>query len=147
MDDHWPTSSSTQICLRTCPVRTLKLECPPLAAGRMRSRAIRTTRLALCLLVSGSMCLTTTQYKSLPYVSTKVQRLEVERLNGHQLIRGCGGVIAVLYEPHWRGLLRPPWWEREMNLQHSRQHILSSLLDRYARPTSAKQPPETSYAQ
>ena len=67
--------------------------------------------------------------KSPPYhvtvddVSTPVERLEVEQISTHQLVRGRGGVIAVLYETHWKGLLRPSW-EREMDLQHSRQHIL-----------------------
>ena len=67
--------------------------------------------------------------KSPPYhvtvndVSTPVERLEVEQISTHQLVRGRGGAIAVLYETHWKDLLRPSW-EREMDLQHSRQHIL-----------------------
>ena len=53
--------------------------------------------------------------KSPPYhvteddVSAEVQRLEVARIIGHQSVRGRGGVIAVLYEMHWRGLSRPSW--------------------------------------
>ena len=38
-------------------------------------------------------------------------------------VRGRGGATAVLYETHWKGLLRPSW-EREADLLHARQHIL-----------------------
>ena len=67
--------------------------------------------------------------KSPPYhvteddVSDSLHRLEVEKISGHQSVRGCGGVIAVLHETQWKGLLRPSW-EREVGLHHSRQHIL-----------------------
>jgi len=67
--------------------------------------------------------------KSPPYhvtendVSTPVERLEVERISGHQSVRGRGGTMAVLYQTHWKGLLRPSW-ERELDLQHSKLHIL-----------------------
>ena len=47
----------------------------------------------------------------------------MEKITGHQSVRGRGGVIAVMYETHWKGLLRPSW-EREMDLQHSRKQIL-----------------------
>ena len=73
--------------------------------------------------------LTASATKSPPYhvtlddVSPPPERLEVERITGHQLVRGRGGVIAVLYETHWAGLLSPSW-ERELDLQHSRRHIL-----------------------
>ena len=56
-------------------------------------------------------------------VSAPLQRLEVERMTGHQSVRGRGGVIAVMDEAHWAGFSRPPW-EREMDLQLSRQPIL-----------------------
>ena len=56
-------------------------------------------------------------------VSAPLERLEVDHISGHQCVRGRGGVIAVLYETHWKGLLRPSW-EREMDLQHSRAHVL-----------------------
>ena len=49
-------------------------------------------------------------------VSTTLQRLEAEKITGHQSVRGRGGVITVLYETHWSGLSRPSW-EREMDLQ------------------------------
>lgn len=62
-------------------------------------------------------------YVTVEDVSTPVERLEVESIQGHQSVRGRGGVIAVLYETHWKGLLRSSW-EREMDLQHSRAHIL-----------------------
>ena len=45
--------------------------------------------------------------KSPPYhvtqdnVSAPLERLEVEQIAGHQLVRGRGGVIAVLYRTHW----------------------------------------------
>ena len=67
--------------------------------------------------------------KSPPYhvtqddVSARLQRLEVEKITGHQSVRGRGGVIAVLYKTHWVGLSEPSW-EREMDLQLSRTHIL-----------------------
>ena len=44
-------------------------------------------------------------------------------INGHQSLRGRGGVIAVMDETHWTGLYRPSW-EREVELQFSRQQIL-----------------------
>ena len=40
---------------------------------------------------------------------TPRQRLEVEKITGHQSVRGRGGVIAVMYETHWTGLSGPPW--------------------------------------
>ena len=67
--------------------------------------------------------------KSPPYhvtqddVSTPLQWLEVEKITGHQSVRGRGGVIAVLYKTHWAGLSEPSW-EREMDLHLSRSHIL-----------------------
>ena len=51
--------------------------------------------------------------KSPPYhvtqvdVSTPLQRLEVERITGHQSVRRRGGVTAVLYNTHWTGLSEP----------------------------------------
>ena len=56
-------------------------------------------------------------------VSVPLQRLEVEKITGHQSVRGRGGVIAVLYKRHWVGLSEPSW-ERENDLQLSRTHIL-----------------------
>lgn len=50
------------------------------------------------------------------------KRPEVERITGHQLVRGHGGVIAALYEINWVGLPSPPW-ERELDLQHSKHYI------------------------
>ena len=41
------------------------------------------------------------------YVSPPPERLEVEQVAGHQLVRGRGGFIAVLYEKHWVVLLSP----------------------------------------
>ena len=51
--------------------------------------------------------------KSPPYhvtqddISTPLQRLEVAQITGHQLVRGRGGAIAVLYKTHWAGLSKP----------------------------------------
>ena len=67
--------------------------------------------------------------KSPPYhvtqddVSAPPQLLEVEKITGHQSVRGRSGVIAMLYKTHWVGLSEPSW-EREMDLQLSRIHIL-----------------------
>ena len=54
-------------------------------------------------------------------VSVPLQRLEVEKITGHQSGRGRGGVIAVLYQTHWVGLSEPSW-ERETDLHLSRSH-------------------------
>ena len=40
-------------------------------------------------------------------ISPSRKRLEVEQITGHQRIRGRGGVLAVMYETHWAGLLSP----------------------------------------
>ena len=56
-------------------------------------------------------------------VSALLQRLELERIPGHQSVRNRGGVTAVMYETHWAGFSHP-WWEREMGLQLSRQQIM-----------------------
>ncbi len=67
--------------------------------------------------------------KSPPYhvtaddVSVPIDRLDVDKITSHRSVRGRGGVIAVLYETHWKGLLQPSW-ERETDLQHFRQHVL-----------------------
>ena len=50
--------------------------------------------------------------------------IDVAKMTGHQCVRGRGGAIAVLYETHWDSLLRPTW-ERELDLQAFRPHILS----------------------
>ena len=70
--------------------------------------------------------------KSLPFHATAddfsvpVERSEVDKISSHRSVRGRGGAIAVLYETHWKGLLRPSW-AREADLLHARQHILKSL--------------------
>lgn len=66
--------------------------------------------------------------KSPPYHVTgddvvPVQRMDVDEITAHQCVRGRGGVIAVMYETHWKGLLRPSW-EREMDLNDWRKQIL-----------------------
>ena len=68
--------------------------------------------------------------KSPPYhvttddVATPSILIGVAKTTGHQCVRGRGGTIAVLCETHWDGLLRPTW-ERELDLQAFRHHILS----------------------
>ena len=39
--------------------------------------------------------------------SPPCQRLEIERITGHQSVRARGRVIAVMYETHWTRLSRP----------------------------------------
>ena len=50
--------------------------------------------------------------------------IDVAKITGHQCVRGRGGAIAVLYETHWNGILRPTW-ERELDLQAFRHLILA----------------------
>eukprot|EP00752_Nemacystus_decipiens_P004782 g4353.t1 len=67
--------------------------------------------------------------KSPPYhvttadVFSQPTRLDVEQLTAHQVARGRGGNLAVMYETHWKELLTPSW-ERESDLQHFRPKIL-----------------------
>lgn len=53
-------------------------------------------------------------------VATLLHRLEVENNNGHNMIRGRGGVIAVLCKTHWTWLSHSSS-EGEINHQLSRQ--------------------------
>ena len=57
-------------------------------------------------------------------IATSPILIDVAKTTGHQCVRGRDGAIAVLYETHWNGLLRP-MWERELDLQTFRLHILS----------------------
>ena len=50
--------------------------------------------------------------------------IDVAKITGHQCVRGRGGAIAVLYETHWNGILRPTW-EPELDLQAFRHLILA----------------------
>ena len=71
-------------------------------------------------------------------VSVPLQRLEVERITGHQSVRGRGGIIAVMYETHWTRLSRPSW-EREVDFQLSSQQILlywAGVRANTAKPTT-----------
>ena len=58
-------------------------------------------------------------------ISPPPERLEVDHISEHQLLRGRGGVLAVMYETHRSGLLSLSW-EHEQDLQHHRLHILRS---------------------
>ena len=68
--------------------------------------------------------------KSPPYhvttddIATPPVLINVTKITGHQCVRGRGGAIAVLYETQWDSILRPTW-ERELDLQAFRHHILS----------------------
>ena len=83
-------------------------------------------------------CSTFLRKKSPPYhatqddVSALLQRLEVERITGHQLVRGR--VIAVMYKAHWTGLFRPSW-EREMDLPPALTPAGFALLGWHSEPT------------
>ena len=44
-------------------------------------------------------------------------------INGHQLVRGRGGKLAVMYETNWERLSSITW-EREVDLENFARHIL-----------------------
>ena len=67
------------------------------------------------------------------------QRLEVEKITGHQSVRGRGEVIAVVYETHWTGISGPSW-EWEMNPQLFR-HEIFVLLSWHSESLPPNQPP------
>ena len=56
-------------------------------------------------------------------VEARIEPLAVDKITGHQLVRGRGGQLAVLYETHWCDFPHPTW-ERESALQQFRRHIL-----------------------
>ena len=47
----------------------------------------------------------------------------IEKITGHQLVRGRGGKLAVMYETHWEDLSSITW-EREIDLKNFSRHIL-----------------------
>ena len=49
--------------------------------------------------------------------------VDIEKITGHQLVRGRGGKLAVMYETHWEGLSSITW-EREIDLKNFLRHIL-----------------------
>ena len=49
--------------------------------------------------------------------------VDIEKITGHQLVRGRGGKLAVMYETHWEGLSSITW-EREIDLKNFSRHIL-----------------------
>ena len=77
-------------------------------------------------------------------VSAPLQQLEVERITGHQSVRGRGGVIAVMYRTHRTGPSRPSW-QREMDLQPLTPADLA-LLGWHSESTPSNQPPVSSDA-
>ena len=110
----------------TCPARMLACAFGCNTAGPVPTP----TTVATCR--SSGQRATTFSKKSPPYhgtqddVSIPLQRLEVDKITGHQSVRGRGGVIAVMHETDWTELSRPSW-EREMDLQLSRHEILRYL--------------------
>ena len=144
-----PTKSSqlapvTPLTPRTAPPWALSYiwPYPPTCPARMLAGAFRysvaspvpiPTTIATCRSICPrsrrNMCSTIYPRNPPPYhvtqddVSTPLQRLEMEKITGHQSVRGRGGVNTVMYETHWTGLSRPSW-EREMDLQLSHHEIL-----------------------
>ena len=59
--------------------------------------------------------------KSLPYqvitddVATPPILIDVDKITGHQCVRGRGGTIALFFESPWNGILHPTW-ERELSI-------------------------------
>ena len=49
--------------------------------------------------------------------------VDSEKITGHQLVRGRGSKLAVMYETHWEGLSSITW-EHEIELKHFSRHIL-----------------------
>ena len=49
--------------------------------------------------------------------------VDIEKITGHQLVRGRGDELAVMYETHWEGLSSITW-EREINLKNFSRHTL-----------------------
>lgn len=56
-------------------------------------------------------------------IHASIERAVVDRIGGHQLLRSRGGKIAVVYQMHWRELLRVNL-EREVDLRHFCRHML-----------------------
>ena len=49
--------------------------------------------------------------------------VDIEEITGHQLVRGWGGKLAVMYETHCEGPSSNTW-EREIDLKNVSRHIL-----------------------
>lgn len=52
-----------------------------------------------------------------------LERVVVDRITGHYLVRGRGGNIAVMYQAHWKGIMRVTRG-REVHLRHFRSEVL-----------------------
>ena len=93
-----------------------------------------TTYRDISLPASRNMSYTPSRQSRLPTTSPQTTSppppilIDVAKITGHQCVRGRGGTIAVLYETHWNGILRPTW-EREMDLQAFRHLILAYWAD------------------
>ena len=55
-------------------------------------------------------------------ISPPPERIEIDQITRHQLVRGRGAVIAAMYETRWADLLSPSW-EHEQDLLHQWLHI------------------------
>lgn len=60
---------------------------------------------------------------TLDNISLPPERLEIDQASAQQLVRGRGGVLAVMHETHWTGFISPSW-EHERNLNHHGLYIL-----------------------
>ena len=49
--------------------------------------------------------------------------VDIEKITGHQLVRGRGGKLAVMYETLWESLSSITW-EREIDLKNFSRHML-----------------------
>ena len=49
--------------------------------------------------------------------------VDIEKITGHQLVRGRSGKLAIMYETDWEGLSSITW-EREIDLKNVSRHIL-----------------------
>ena len=111
-------SSCIWIYPPTCPARMLAGTFRCNAASPVPTPTTMATCRSVCQRSKRNKCSTTSPINpprtTLDDVSTPIQRVEVEKITGHQSVRGRGGVIAVMYETHWTGLSGPSW-EREMH--------------------------------
>ena len=90
------------------------------AASPVPTPTTKTACRFICGRVCPNVCSTTCSRNpprtaSLDVVSTALQRLDVEKITGHQSVRGQGGVIAVMYEMHWTGFSRASWLRETLN--------------------------------
>lgn len=121
------TSTSPPTSLAPTPTPTVAFQ--PFAASFTAAPMTKTTFQNTSLLALSTRSSTAIPPTRPPFhitsndVSTPPRRLTVASISGHQVIRGRGGVIAVLYKTHWNSLLCPSWG-RELDFHPFRRHIL-----------------------